>query len=157
MKIASLRGMTATKRHWPGSLRRLWAGSLTLNLFFIGVAVVIAIRPPAPSAWDPDVFVRIDRLATTLPRTDAALLRARFEDNRNTIENAQSAYRSAQDEIHQTLQRSPFDVDAMRAAMGKTRAERQNFDRILQGILAAAGRQMSAAGRHAMADGTPRS
>jgi len=101
--------------------------------------------------------VRIDRLVATLPRADGTLLRARFEDSRDAIENAQSAYRSAQYEIHQTLQRNPFDLDAMRAAMGKTRAKRQNFDRILQGILAAAGQQMSAAGRHAIADGTPRS
>lgn len=157
MNFASLRGITAKRRSWPDLFRWLWAGSLALNLFFIGVEVVIAIRPPAPSYWDQDVFVRIDRLVATLPRADGTLLRARFEDSRDAIENAQSAYRSAQYEIHQTLQRNPFDLDAMRAAMGKTRAKRQNFDRILQGILAAAGQQMSAAGRHAIADGTPRS
>jgi len=92
-----------------------------------------------------------------MPRADAALLRARFEDNRDAIKNAQSAYRSAQYEIHQTLERNPFDLGAMRAAMGKTRAERQNFDRVLQEILSAAGQQMSPAGRHALADATPRS
>jgi len=96
MNFASLRGITAKRRSWPDLFRWLWAGSLALNLFFIGVEVVIAIRPPAPSYWDQDVFVRIDRLAATLPRADGTLLRARFEDSRDAIENAQSAYRSAQ-------------------------------------------------------------
>jgi uncharacterized membrane protein len=114
----------------------------------------MAIRSPAQSSWDPDVFGRIDRLATVLPRADSALLRAQFEDSRSAIENAQSAYRSAQDKIHETLKQTPFDFGAMRAAMSKTRAERQHFDRILQGILAAAAQQMSPAGRHAIADGT---
>ena len=157
MKIVSLRGLPATKRPWPDSFRWLRTSSLALNLLFTGLEVVIVIRPPAPSSWDPDVFVRIDWLATTMPRADAALLRARFEDNRDAIKNAQSAYRSAQYEIHQTLERNPFDLGAMRAAMGKTRAERQNFDRVLQEILSAAGQQMSPAGRHALADATPRS
>jgi uncharacterized membrane protein len=155
MKIVSQQGMTATKRPWPDSFRWLWVGSLALNLFFIGAAVAIAIRPAALSSSDSDVFWRIDRLATTLPRVDAALLRARFEDSRDAIENAQSAYRSAQNEIHRTLRQNPFDLGALRAAMRKTRAERLNFDRVLQEILAGAGQHMSPAGRHAIADGTP--
>ena len=50
-----------------GSPRWLLLGSLALNLFFIGVAIAMAVRAPAPSYWDRNVFVRVERLAATLP------------------------------------------------------------------------------------------
>ena len=50
-----------------GSSRWLLLGSLALNLFFVGIAVAMAIRAPAPSYWDRNVFVRVERLAAPLP------------------------------------------------------------------------------------------
>ncbi len=55
------------------SSRWLLLGSLALNLFFVGVALAFAIRSPAPPSWDRDVFVRVERVAGTLPPTDADL------------------------------------------------------------------------------------
>ena len=59
-----------------GSPRWLLLGSLALNLFFIGIALALAVRAPAAApTWDRDVFVRVERLAATLPPADADLLR----------------------------------------------------------------------------------
>jgi uncharacterized membrane protein len=130
-------------------------GSLALNLFFVGIALAMAIRAPAPSTWDRNVFVRIERMAATLPPSDAALLRGQIEGQRPVIETAQTAYRAAQDEIRENLRREPFNDAAMRAAMAKTRAARQNFDQTLQGVFATVAAQMSPAGRRAVADWPP--
>ncbi len=138
-----------------GSSRWLLLGSLALNLFFIGIAAALAVRAPAPPSWDRNVFVRVERLAASLPPADADLLRGQIKANRETIEDAQTNYRAAQDVIRVTLRHEPFDVAAMRAAMAQTRAARQNFDQVIQGVFAASASQMSPAGRHALADWPP--
>ena len=69
-----------------GSSRWLLLGSLALNLFFVGVAVAMAIRAPAPPAWDRNVFVRVERIADTLPPADADVLRGQIKANRQLIE-----------------------------------------------------------------------
>jgi len=135
--------------------RWLLLGSLALNLFFIGVAVAMAIRAPSHGAWDRDALVRAERIAATLPQADADLLRTEIGNNRLAIEDAQHEYRSDQDAIRATLRREPFDAGAMRDAMAKTRAARQNFDQIIQGVFATAAARMSPAGRHALADWPP--
>jgi uncharacterized membrane protein len=138
-----------------GSSRWLLLGSLALNLFFVGAAVAVAIRAPVAPAWDRNVFVRVERIATTLPPSDADLLRGQIKTNREAIEDTQSKYHTAQDSIRATLRQEPFDPAAMREAMAKTRAARQNFDQVIQGVFAATAAQMSAAGRHALADWPP--
>jgi uncharacterized membrane protein len=137
------------------SSRWLLLGSLALNLFFIGVAVAMAVRAPSPPTYDRNVFVRVERLAATLPPADAGLLRGQIQANRATIEDAQTKYRAAQDVTRETLRREPFDAAAMRAAMTQTRAARQNFDQVVQGVFAGSATQMSQAGRHALADWPP--
>ena len=138
-----------------GASRWLLLGSLALNLFFVGVALAMAIRAPAPSYWDRDVFVRVERLAAALPPADAEILRDRIKTNRETIERAQTKYRSAQNTIRQALRREPFDAEAMRAAMAETRTARQTYDQAIQGVYADAAAQMSSAGRNALADWPP--
>jgi len=138
-----------------GTSRWLLLGSLALNLFFVGVAVAMAVRAPAPPTWDRNVFVRVERLAATLPPADADTLRGEIQANRQAIETAQTQYHAAQDQIHAALRRDPFNVEAMRAAMAKTRAARQAFDLVIQGVFADAASKMSSAGRHALADWPP--
>lgn len=135
--------------------RWLLLTSLALNLFFVGVAVAMVIRAPAPSTWDRNVFVRVDRIAATLPPADADLLRGEINANRQPIEAAQTQYRAAQDNIRAALRQEPFKVEAMRAAMTQTRAARQNFDQILQGVFAGTAAKMTPAGRQALADWPP--
>jgi uncharacterized membrane protein len=133
--------------------RWLLLGSLALNLFFIGVAVAMAVRAPAPPPrWDPNVFVRVEQLSQTLPAADAAILRGAFQANHARIEAAQSAYHDARNGIRETLRQDPFKVDDMRAAMAKTRAARQTFDQVIQGVFADAAPKLSPAARHAVAD-----
>jgi uncharacterized membrane protein len=133
--------------------RWLLLGSLALNLFFIGVAVAMAVRAPAPPPrWDPNVFVRVERIAATLPPADAAIVREAMQANHAAIDDAQTKYYDARHEIHETLRQDPFKIEDMRAAMAKMRAARQSFDQIIQGVFADAAPKMSSAGRHALAD-----
>jgi uncharacterized membrane protein len=151
MSIAQLApAMTRSSSRW------LLLASLALNLFFIGVVVALAIRSPATaSRWDRDVFVRVERIADTLPAQDAALLRAQIAAKRGGIESAQAKYRSAQDIIRAAMRAEPFDADALRTTMANTRAARQAFDQTIQGAFADAAEQMSPAGRQALADWPP--
>jgi len=139
-----------------GSSRWLLLGSLALNLFFVGVAVAMAIRAPAPSYWDRDVFVRVERLAATLPPADADLVRGAMTANRDAIGAAQLKFQEAREQIHTVLRQESFDAAALRAAMADSRAARGAFDQLVQGIFANTATQMSGAGRHALADWPPR-
>ena len=133
--------------------RWLLLGSLALNLFFVGIAVAMFIRAPEPPrTWDPNVFVRVERLAATLPPADAQILRAAMDANHDAIAKTQGAYHDARDNIRETLRQEPFKVEAMRAAMAETRATRQAYDQMIQGIFADAAAKMSSDGRHALAD-----
>lgn len=141
----------------PGPARRsgprwLLLGSLALNLFFIGIAVAMLVRGPPPKRWHRDVFVRIERLAETLPAADAQILRTAVDTNHDAIAQSHTAYRSARSDIRVTLRQDPFKVEDMRAAVAKARAARQAYDQVIGGVFADAAAKMSSAGRHAMAD-----
>lgn len=142
----------------PSAARRsgsrwLLLGSLALNLFFVGVAVALTIRAPGPPRrWDPNVFVRVERLTAALPAADALILREGMESRHNAIEAAQGRYHDAREAIRETLRQSPFKGDAMRAAMAETRAARQTFDQVIQGVFADAATNMSAQGRLVIAN-----
>jgi uncharacterized membrane protein len=134
-----------------GASRWLLLGSLALNLFFVGIAIAMAVRAPAPSYWDRNVFVRIERLAATLPPADADTLRGEVNANRAPIDSAQTAYHTAQDHIREVLRQEPFDVEALRAAMAKTRTARLTSDQTVQDVFAVIAAKISPAGRQAMA------
>lgn len=134
-----------------GTSRWLLLISLALNLFFVGVVVAIAIRAPAPSTWDRNVFVRVERLAGALPTADGDIVRRQMQVHHDAIEQAQSNYQAAREEIRKTLRHDPFKVEDMRAAMAKTRAARQAYDQIIQGVFADIAPQLSSAGRHTLA------
>lgn len=138
-----------------GSSRWLLLGSLALNLFFVGVAVAMAIRAPAPSYWDPNVFVRVERLAATLPPADADILRGQINANHAAIEQAQTQYHSARQRIHDALRQEPFDVEAMRAATAQTRAARMAYDQTIQNVFADIAAKITPAGRQALANWPP--
>jgi uncharacterized membrane protein len=135
-----------------GSSRWLLLISLALNLFFVGVVVAIAVRAPAPSTWNRNVFVRVERLAATLPPADGDIVRNAMQAHHDAIEQAQNKYHAAREEVRETLRQDPFKVEDMRAAMAKTRAARQAYDQIIQGVFADLAPQLSSAGRHALAD-----
>ena len=138
-----------------GSPRWLLLGSLALNLFFVGVALAMVIRAPAPSYWDPNVFVRVERLAATLPPADAEILRKQIDANHAAIEDTQTKYHSARQHIHAVLRQEPFDAEAMRAATAQTRAARLNFDQTVQGVFADIAAKITPSGRQALANWPP--
>lgn len=138
-----------------GSPRWLLLGSLALNLFFVGVALAMVIRAPASSYWDPNVFVRVERLAATLPPADAEILRRQINANHAAIEDTQAKFHSARQHVHEVLRQEPFDVEAMRTATAQTRAARLNFDQTIQGVFADIAAKITPAGRQALANWPP--
>lgn len=131
--------------------RWLLLGSLALNLFFIGIAIAMAVRPAPPArSWDRDIFIRTERLAENLPKADGDILIAQMNANRAAIENTQKVYRAAQETIRESFRKEPYDPSALRAAMNETRMARQDFDVAVQTAFAKAADQMSQAGRTAM-------
>jgi len=85
----------------------------------------------------------------------AAQSKADAQQWTQALETAQTQYRAGQDQIRAALRKEPFELETMRAVMTKTRAARQNFDQILQGVFAVAASKMSHAGRQALADWPP--
>lgn len=130
-------------------------GSLALNLFFIGIAIAVAVRASPPSYWDGDVFVRVEWLASTLPPADADILRGQINANRSAIADTQTAYYKARDHIHEVLWQEPFDVELLRAAMTKTWIAQQAFDQVIQNIFANVAAKISPVGREALANWPP--
>jgi uncharacterized membrane protein len=98
------------------------------------------------------VLVRIERIASTLPQADAAILRETVKAGHGAIETAQQKYQDARRNIRDTLRRQPFSEQDLRAAMAATRAARQSFDQVIQGAFAEAATKMSPEGRQALAD-----
>jgi len=141
--------------------RWILLGSLALNLFLVGATGAFfarhyfAERAGAAAPLDRGVASRIERLAATLPGPDADILRGEYRANAVAVDASRDAYRQAQDDVRQTLRVEPFDPEAMRAAMLKTRAARQNFDQLLQDVIASAAAKMSTGGRSRLADWPP--
>lgn len=139
----------APRRSGP---RWLLFGSLALNLFFVGVAVAMALRGPPPRHWDRNVFVRVGWLADALPPADGKIMRESIQANHAAIAKAQDEYHAARLEIRATLRQDPFNPADMRAAMARSRAARQTFDKTVEDVFADAAAKMSPAGRHMLAD-----
>ena len=138
-----------------GSSRWLLLGSLALNLFFVGVAMAMAVRAPAPSYWDPQ---RVRARRTT--GRDAAASRRRHPARRNQRQprghrRCADNIPFARQHIHDVLRQEPFDVEAMRAATAQTRAARLTFDQTIQGVFADIAAKISPAGRQALANWPP--
>lgn len=151
------RTMSVTSARWSAAAsapRWLVFGSLALNLFFIGIAAALLIRGPAPPS-DRSVGARIERLAEILPPADGDRLRAQFQADRAAVDRARAGYERARDGIREVLRREPFDAAALQDAMNRTRAARQDFDVVLQGVLAKAAAAMSPAGRQRLAEWPP--
>src|SRR4029077_6244592 len=108
-----------------------------------------------PSYWDPNIFVRVERLAATLPPTDADILRGQINQNHVAIADPQAKYPPARQHIHDVLRQEPFDVEAMRAATAQTRAARLAYDQTVQGVFANIAAKISPSGRQALANWPP--
>ncbi|HTZ03520.1 MAG TPA: periplasmic heavy metal sensor [Xanthobacteraceae bacterium] len=148
--ISSIEGTS----HW----RWLLAGSLGLNLLFVGAAGAVAIRfsGPAPLATvaqiDHSLAGRIDRIATKLPPGDGDLLRAELRSEAMKVAAAQADLRLAQEDVRKSLRAQPFDAGALSAAMAESRTAHDHVDRIVHDMIADTAPKMSLVGRIKLAD-----
>lgn len=140
--------------HW----RWLFLGSVALNLFFVGAAGAVAFRysSPVPLATvtriDHSLADRLDRIATSLPPADAAVLRAQLRDEAVRLAAVQADLRLSREDVRKSLRAQPFDADAMRSAMAENRAARDKFDQVVHDMIAAAAAKMSIVGRTELAE-----
>lgn len=138
--------------------RWLLLGSLGLNLFFVGAAGAVALRYSsevplsAVARIDHSASERLNRLAGTLPSTDAQLMRAQLRVDAQRVAAAQADLRLSQDKYRNSLRAEPFDRDAMLAAMTDVQTARENFDVALHDVIASAAPKMSIVGRNKLAD-----
>jgi uncharacterized membrane protein len=142
----------ATRARW------LLLGSLALNLFFVGAAGAVAIRYSSAVPLSAVAHINLgatdllDRLAATLPSTDAQLMRTELRADERKVASAQADLRLSQEELRQTLRADPFDLEAMRAAMAKARQAQENLTQTAHEVVAAAAVKMSVVGRNKIAD-----
>ncbi|MFG1249604.1 periplasmic heavy metal sensor [Xanthobacter flavus] len=142
--------------------RRLLVASLALNLFFAGLALAVVMRAPhkpvsfaSPNVEDRSPRVRIDRLAATLPMTDARLLLTRFGAANGKLVEAEAASRAAQERAREAFLAMPFDPTAARAALSGLRDARRDVWSIVHDVIIDAAGQMSPDGRARIAAWVP--
>jgi uncharacterized membrane protein len=138
--------------------RWLLLGSLALNLFFVGAAGAVAYRYSSPvplttvSHIDHNLVERLNRVADSLPPTDAVVMRAELRTDEVKIAAAQADLRLSQDEVRRSLRAEPFDADAMRKAMAVNHDAHERFDQVVHDMVASAAGKMSVVGRNKLAD-----
>ena len=138
--------------HW------LLLGSLALNLFFVGAAGAVAFRYASPvplttvAHIDHSLVGRLNRIADSLPPTDADAMRAELRQDAVMIASAQADLRLSQEDVRKSLRAEPFNADTMRSAMAENHAARDRFDEVIHDMLASAAAKMSIVGRDKLAD-----
>lgn len=140
--------------------RRLVLWSLGFNLFFIGLIGALLLRvfvapPPTPAPYDRSAKARIERIAETLPPSDAELMRAEYRAKAGPVDTARAEFERHIDAVRDTFRAEPYDGGATRAAMTDARGAYQKFQVLLQDIIASAAAKMSPAGRQKLADWSP--
>jgi uncharacterized membrane protein len=144
-----------------GAMRWLLPVSLTLNLVFAGAAGASFLRHSAAVPLEPVSHMtrgaeqRLDRIATSLPASDAQIMRSAIRADAAKVVAAQASLRLSQEDVRNSLRAEPFDPAAVRAAMAETSAARDNFDQILHEVIASAAAKMSPVGRSKLADWPP--
>src|SRR5580704_3966126 len=83
---------------------------------------------------------------------DAEVVRSELRTNAEKVASAQADLRLSREELRNDLRADPFDANALRAAMAANRAARENFELVLNGVLATAAGKMSVVGRNKLAD-----
>ena len=119
--------------------------SLAVNLFFVGTVGALVVRsylavPPAIAERPRTAEARIDRLAATLPPSDADKLRAQFKSESSSAEAVRETYDRALEQVRTALH---------------ARSARLALDQVLQEVIATSAAQMSPAGRSQLAEWTP--
>ena len=103
---------------------RLLLLSFAVNLFAVPMAATrfLMHRPSLPGGGVPPPQVMIDRLAELLPPDDANHFRTSMEDHVPDIEVSRARMEAARAAMGRAIARTPFDPDAVRAAMSTWQA-----------------------------------
>jgi uncharacterized membrane protein len=143
------------------STRWLALVSLAINLFFIGTAGALIVR----HYWAPSVMVsapidrsagaRIERIAATLPSTDAEVMRVEFRAKATMLDAARTDFERAVNRIRETFRSEPYNEAATRVAMSEARLTKLRFDELLQDLIASSAAKMSVTGRAKLAEYSP--
>src|SRR5215469_11933121 len=115
-------------RHW------LLLGSLTLNLFLIGVVVAYHVRAQLPGG-QPRTQLRIEQIAETLPKADAERLEAIFRAHVAELSEYTAAIRRSQDRQRDGFRAEPFDPKPVAAAMAETRFNHDAAKRVIHDVI----------------------
>ncbi|MEP9379186.1 periplasmic heavy metal sensor [Aquabacter sp. CN5-332] len=144
---------------WMPPQRLLLVASIALNLFFLGCAAAMVVRPaPSPviaTSVDHSPTARIAAIAATLPPADARILYEKFRAAEPEINAEQAVSEKAQSVVRQTLTAEPFDPEAATRALATLQTTRRDLWHILHGVAVEAATQMSADGRARLAGGLP--
>ncbi len=135
----------AGPRHW------LLVGSLTLNLFLIGVVAAYQMRGAVPAA-QPSTRLNIDQIAETLPKPDADRLEAVFRGHAAELSEYTTAIRQSQDRERDLFRATPFDAKPVGDAMATARFNHDAAKRVIHEVILEAASQMSPAGRAKLAE-----
>ena len=144
-----------------GTMRWLLPVSLTLNLVFAGAAGASFLRHSEAVPLEPVSHMtrgaeqRLDRIATSLPESDAQIMRRAIRADAAKVVAAQASLRLSQEDVRSSLRAEPFDPAAVRAAMAETNAARDNYYEVLHNVIASAAAKMSPIGRSKLADWPP--
>jgi hypothetical protein len=142
------------------SMRWLLPMSLAVNVLFLGASGAVALRYTgsvplsAIARIDHSATDRLDRIAASLPATDAQVMRSEIRLDEERVAAAQADLRLSQEGVRETLRAEPFDIAAMRAAMEQVQLARENYHLVLHEVIASAAPRLSVVGRNKLADWT---
>jgi len=125
--------------------------SLSANVFLGGFMLRMAMHgfgPPRPEHL-------IQRIASILPREDAAIFRATVDAHRAEMDFTDKARHAFEARMTDALTRDPFEPQAMADAFETFHATQDATHRTIEIIAIEAASRMSAEGRAALADFRP--
>lgn len=143
-------GRGAGGRRW---LRLALIASIALNLFFVGIVGVWAVKPLLRDREGPPggATTMTERMASRLPEADRPILRQAFEKRHDDIRRLFDEARAAQRESRRALRANPFDPQAFTAASDRSRAARDAAQAAFSQAIREAATNMSPEGRAKLA------
>jgi uncharacterized membrane protein len=137
-------------RYWT---RIALIASIALNLFFIGVAGVWAVKPLLHDRDAPPGGANsfAERMASRLPDADKPILMQSFQKRHDDIRRLFDEARAAQRDARRSLRADPFDPAAFAAASARVRAARDAAQAAIHQAVLEAATNMSADGRAKLA------
>jgi uncharacterized membrane protein len=133
---------------WGKIARWLLPASLALNLFF---AVLAFRHHPFLHPHPPDAGAIVDFMKPGLPPADADILQKSFEAHKAAMDEAHKAGQDFPEKIRAALTASPFNPDALTAALKDGQAGHHVMEDAMASALVDAATKMSPEGRAALA------